>query len=72
MLENDLVLAGFLARRGDALSEDEIAMLDEALELPDQALWDLIAGRAQPAPSIAPLVAVLREQRCNPTDKESR
>jgi antitoxin CptB len=59
MLENDLVLERFLARRGDALTEDEVAMLDRLLDLPDNELWDLIAGRAEPADAVAPLVAVL-------------
>ena len=46
MLENDLVLTRFLAARGAAMTEDEIAMLDRLLDLPDNELWDLIAGRA--------------------------
>jgi antitoxin CptB len=61
MLENDLVLECFLASRGDALTEDEAAMLDRLLDLPDDELWGLIAGRAQPDDaSVAPLVAALR------------
>ena len=60
MLENDIVLARFLDARGASLAEDELAMLDVLLDLPDQELWDLIAGRAEPAASVAPLVAVLR------------
>ena len=60
MLENDLVLERFLADRGDALTEYEVAMLDRLLDLPDNELWDLIAGRAGPAdPEVAPLVAAL-------------
>ena len=60
MLENDLVLERFLALRGDALTEDEIGMLDRLLDLPDNELWDLIAGRGAPAdPDVAPLVAAL-------------
>jgi antitoxin CptB len=59
MLENDLVLERFLAGRGDALTEDEVAMLDRLLDLPDNELWDLIAGRAEPPDAVAPLVAVL-------------
>ena len=35
-------------------------MLDVLLELPDQELWDLIAGRVEPPSEVAPLVAVLR------------
>jgi antitoxin CptB len=60
MLENDIVLARFLDARGASLAEDEVAMLDVLLDLPDQELWDLIAGRAEPATAVAPLVAVLR------------
>ena len=62
MLENDIVLARYLEARGDALTEDEVAMLDRLLDLPDNELWDIIAGRQQPADaSIAPLVLALRD-----------
>jgi len=61
MLENDIVLARFLAARGRAMPEDEVAMLDRLLDLPDNELWDLIAGRCEPRdPSLAPLVSALR------------
>ena len=61
LLENDLVLQRFLAARGSTLGEDEIEMLDHLLELPDNELWDLIAGRHEPAnPFVAPLLAQLR------------
>jgi antitoxin CptB len=61
MLENDLVLTRFLAARGESMTEGEIAMLDRLLDLPDNELWDVIAGRQQPAdPSVAPLVTALR------------
>jgi len=61
MLENDLVLSRFLERRGATITEDEVGMLDALLELPDNELWDLIAGREEPADaSVAPLVAQLR------------
>ena len=61
MLENDLVLARFLQARGPTLSEDEIAMLDRLLDLSDNELWDVIAGREEPQDaSVAPLVALLR------------
>jgi antitoxin CptB len=61
MLENDLVLARFLAARGSTLTEDEIAMLDRLLDLPDNDLWDLIAGRREPQDrSVVPLLAQLR------------
>ena len=61
MLENDLVLSRFLAARGPQLTEEEIAMLDRLLDLPDNELWDLIAGREDPQDtSVAPLLAQLR------------
>ena len=47
MLENDIVLARFLDARGATLTEFEIAMLDRLLELTDNDLWDLIAGRSE-------------------------
>ena len=61
MLENDLVLSRFLDQRGDSLTEREVAMLDVLLELPDNELWDLIAGREEPADaSVAPMLEQLR------------
>ena len=66
MLENDLVLTRFLDARGAGLSERELAMLDVLLELPDNTLWELVAGLAEPEdPWVAPLVAELR--RTSPT-----
>jgi antitoxin CptB len=61
MLENDLILARFLEARGAGLSEGEVAALDRLLDLADNELWDLLAGRAEPDdPALAPLVALLR------------
>ena len=61
MLENDIVLSRFLAARGAALSEEEVALLDRLLELADNELWDLLSGRGEPAdPSVTPLLAQLR------------
>ncbi len=61
MLENDLVLTRFLAAKGHAMTEDEVAMLDRLLDLADNELWDLIAGRGEPQdPFVAPLLAQLR------------
>jgi antitoxin CptB len=61
MLENDLVLARFLDVRGPLLTEDEIAMLDRLLDLSDNELWDLIAGRQEPLDaSVVPLLEQLR------------
>ena len=61
MLENDIVLARYLDARGALLTEDEIGMLDRLLDLPDNELWDIIAGRQQAQDaSVAPLVDALR------------
>ncbi len=61
MLENDLVLSRYLDARGAELSGDEVTQLDRLLALSDNALWDLIAGRAEPADSrVLPLVERLR------------
>jgi antitoxin CptB len=61
MLENDLVLTRFLDGRGPFLTEAEIAMLDRLLDLGDNELWDLIAGRQEPLDaSVVPLLEQLR------------
>ena len=61
MLENDLILARYLDARGEAISADEVAALDRLLDLPDGELWNLIAGRSQPADTgLWPVVAQLR------------
>ena len=48
LLENDLVLARFLDARGDTITEGEEAALSRLLDLADDDLWDLVAGRAEP------------------------
>ena len=61
MLENDLVLARFLEAKGKTLTEDEVAMLDRLLDLPDNDLWDLIAGRREPQnQDVVPVLLQLR------------
>jgi succinate dehydrogenase flavin-adding protein (antitoxin of CptAB toxin-antitoxin module) len=61
MLENDLILSRFLAARGATLRERDIAALDRLLDLPDNDLWDLLAGRTEPDdPGLAPLLGELR------------
>ena len=61
MLENDLVLERFLASRGERLTDDEVAMLDRLLDLTDNDLWDLIAGRTETGDAtLAPMVRALR------------
>jgi antitoxin CptB len=61
MLENDLVLTRFLDVRGPWMTEEEVAMLDRLLDLSDNELWDLIAGRREPLDaSVLPLLEELR------------
>jgi antitoxin CptB len=60
MLENDLILARFLDANAVALTEDDVANLDALLDMTDDRLWDLLAGRAEAEPSLAPFVARLR------------
>ncbi|HVF65505.1 MAG TPA: succinate dehydrogenase assembly factor 2 [Casimicrobiaceae bacterium] len=45
LLENDIVLSRYLDAKGDRLDECDAAALDKLLELPDDDLWALIAGR---------------------------
>ena len=61
MLENDLILERYLAAQGDALTTSQVAALDQLLALADDALWDLLSGRAEPAdPAVAHVLAALR------------
>ena len=61
MLENDLILARFLDAHAATLTESDLGQLDTLLDLADNTLWEVIAGR-QPPPDAAlePLVARLR------------
>ena len=60
MLENDLVLARFLEVHGRMLSEDDVEKLDALLDMTDNGLWDVIAGRVEPPATLASFVARLR------------
>ena len=61
LLENDLILARFLEAPGGRLDEGEEAQLSQLLDLADDELWDLLAGRAEPDDAaLRPLVAALR------------
>ena len=60
MLENDIVLSRFLDACGETLTDDDVASLDALLDLSDNALWDLIAGRIEPEHAQAAFVARLR------------
>jgi antitoxin CptB len=60
MLENDIVLTRFLDACGDSLSDDDVESLDALLDLSDNELWDVIAGRAEPERAQAAFVERLR------------
>jgi antitoxin CptB len=60
MLENDLVLTRFLDRCGSALTDADVASLDALLDMSDNALWDVIAGRVDADGAHAAFVARLR------------
>jgi antitoxin CptB len=49
MLELDLVLGAFVERQFGRLDAGQIRAFRELLEYPDQDLFDLIMGRAEPA-----------------------
>ena len=46
LLELDLVLERFMARRVDSLGEADLARLNTLLDLPDNDLWDIVSGRS--------------------------
>jgi len=48
LLENDLLLTAFLESRTGRISADEVAGLDQLLDLPDQDLLELMLGRRPP------------------------
>jgi antitoxin CptB len=60
MLENDIVLTRFLDACGDSLSDADVESLDALLDLSDNELWDVIAGRAEPERAHAAFVERLR------------
>jgi len=61
MLENDLILARFLDVRGEGITDQEVVALDRLLELSDNELWDLLAGRQEPVDAaVKPLLNTLR------------
>jgi len=49
LLENDLLLGRFLERHESSLTDDDVAGLDQLLDLGDNELLDLILGRREPA-----------------------
>ena len=60
LLELDLVLERFLARRFDALDGELRSRFDELLDEPDNDLLDLALGRTEPAPRYRAIVEMLR------------
>ncbi|MEI7969990.1 MAG: succinate dehydrogenase assembly factor 2 [Betaproteobacteria bacterium] len=48
LLELDLILTRFMAADYLALEQEERILFSELLDLADNDLWDLIAGRAEP------------------------
>ena len=60
MLENDLILERFLARRGEHITENDVAALDRLLDLADGDLWDVLSQRAPAPPDAAALLLELR------------
>jgi antitoxin CptB len=61
LLENDLVLERFLDARGATLSDADVDSLDRLLDLTDNELWDLIAGRTETDDAtLKPMVDALR------------
>ncbi|MGH8677467.1 MAG: succinate dehydrogenase assembly factor 2 [Burkholderiales bacterium] len=56
-----MVLSQFLDSHLDRLNADEREALGRLLELPDNDLWDMVAGRQQaPDPGCAHLLIYLR------------
>ena len=60
LLELDLVLERFLARRFDGLDGELRSRFDELLDEPDNDLLDLALGRIEPAPRYRAIVEMLR------------
>ncbi len=50
-MENDLVLERLLNARGNDFTDDEHRQLKALLELDDNDLWDIIAGRSNEIPN---------------------
>ncbi len=62
LLENDLVLARFLARHAATLDGERLAAFDALLALPDPELWELVSGQRECGePRLAAVVAMLRD-----------
>ena len=55
--ELDLILASFLDRHLDTLSEADVGLLDRLLDASDDDLLDWVLGREAPAPEFEGLIA---------------
>ncbi|MCX7894029.1 MAG: succinate dehydrogenase assembly factor 2 [Burkholderiales bacterium] len=61
LLENDLVLARFLDKHGQALEGARLAAFERLIALDDNDLWDLVSGRAEcREPGLQEVLAWLR------------
>ncbi len=59
--ENDLLVGGYVAARLEALSEADMAALEEIMELPDNDLADWLTGRRPiPAEVFSPTLRAIR------------
>jgi antitoxin CptB len=68
LLENDLLIGGFLQRQADTLDAADVEALWLLLELPDGVLFELLLGRRQPAgeldlPAVRNMLARLGSNR---------
>ena len=54
LLENDLIFERFFRQYEETLSDDDVAGLDELLDLTDNELLDLILGRTEPDQDVSP------------------
>jgi antitoxin CptB len=61
LLELDLLLAGFLERDLHQLNPQQLEILKELLDLPDNDLLDLVMGRAELSdPHCRPVLEMMR------------
>lgn len=65
LLENDLMITGFLDRYETELNDDDVRSLTQLFEMDDNALMDVLLGRAEPegyfdTPNINRLVNLIR------------
>ena len=62
MFENDILLGGFVRAQIEALSESDLTLLEELLQLPDNDLADWLTGRRPiPEEMDTPLLRRIRD-----------